>query len=755
MLKRFLPALALAACGLLTAAAVQAQTAPEGPRPCDYDRQQAQYFAAHPGEETRYRAMLHDVADNLLTAQQRGTLAALPDVTVPVVIHVLYLTTPGSNVPPANITTDRQIRAALDSVNLDYSKQNYDTALIIPRFRPIVGNIGFKFRLAKLDPNGNCTTGITRHYTTEASYGTAGASNVVYWNPDRYLNVWIVDDIASGAGGYTFGNLCPGGASTDGIVIRRSQFGVNNICRNNLCERSLTHEIGHFFGLPHTWGRTNTPGASTNCTMNGGRGDGIADTPLTAGYDQAAQGPCNTAYAPCRDASNQPIISNVQNYMDYSDCLRMFTLGQRAVMRGLLTDPRYSCRATLVSAANLALTGTNDGYVTVACAPIVAFSPTQTTVCENTPVSFRDYSYNLAAGGGTLTYTWDFPGGTPATATSPIATTSYATAGFYNVTLTVTNSAGPGTYTATNLIKVSGPAAGLTGPLTESFETPSFFAAFPPPSLLGYSTSGNTPTGTTNKPGYPSLSVRWQQQGGSIPAADGSNYLIVRNSTYVPMAVSVLTTPNIDLGGVQGTPFVEFSRYLAPRLDALGNPIIGTENLVVAGSTDCGVTYNTIANLTALQLYSSGTQPSTVPTSAADWQPLRLSVPQYQGARRLQLRFTMTNGTTAGNNFYFDALRVSSPLATRASLADRGIALYPNPLTNETALHLTLPATTQIGVRLTDVLGREVLALPAKAYAAGPQTIALSTTARALPAGLYVVRVALDGQVYSSKLTVQ
>ena len=749
MLKRFLPVLGLAAGSLLTSAPAQAQNGPEAARPCDYDRQQTLYFSAHPGEETRYRTLLREVANDLAnqTPQQRAALGAAPDVTVPVVVHVLYVTTPGSNTIPPNITTDRQIRAALDSVNLDYSKQNYDTAAIIPLFRPIVANVGFRFRLAKLDPNGNCTTGITRHNTTEASYGTAGAAGVVYWDPSRYLNIWVVEGIASGAGGYYFGGICST-TNPDGIVLLRSQFGVNNICRNNLCERSLTHEIGHFFALPHTWGRSNTPGLATNCSLD----DGIADTPNTAGYSQAVSGRCDTNAGICTDANGQRIIANVQNYMDYSDCLRMFTLGQRAVMRGLIANPSFACRANLVSAANLVRTGTNDGYVSLPCAPIADFAPTRTEVCENTPVSFRDYSYNLGTGSGTPTYSWSFPGGTPATATGLTATTSYATAGFYSVSLTVTNTVGSNTATETNLIKVSGPAAGLTGPVTESFETANFFNAFPPPSLRGYTTSGNTPVGTLALPGYPSQSVRFQQLNASafIAAADGNSYLLVRNISNVPKAVSVLTTPNIDVSQMPGVPFIEFSRYFSPRPGATNDEVF-----TLAGSIDCGVSYNTIQNIPLAQLYTSPTPMTNVPATPADWQRLRISIPQYQGARRLQLRFTMTNGTTAGNNFYFDGLRVSTPLAARAGLADRGIGLYPNPLTHETALHLSLPATTQIGVRLTDVLGREVLALPAKAYAAGEQVIALPTAARALPAGLYVVRVALDGQVYSSKLTVQ
>ena len=116
----------------------------------------------------------------------------------------------------------------------------------------------------------------------------------------------------------------------------------------------------------------------------------------------------------------------------------------------------------------------------------------------------------------------------------------------------------------------------------------------------------------------------------------------------------------------------------------------------------------------------------------------------------------MVNGVVQGNNLYVDNLRVSAPLATKASaLAGRGISVYPNPLTHETAVHLTLPGNTEVQLRLTDVLGREVLTLPAKTYGAGPQALSLQAAGRALRTGVYIVRISLGGEVFTSKLTVE
>ena len=217
----------------------------------------------------------------------------------------------------------------------------------------------------------------------------------MYWAANKYLNVWIVDGVSSGAGGYTFGGRdCN---SNDGIVLRRSQFGPNSACTANLCTRSLTHEVGHYFALSHTWGGTNTPGVAGNCNFD----DGIADTPNTVGVSGQT---CPTTMMSCTPG----LLANVQNYMDYADCEKMFTTGQKAVMRAsLINNP---CRRNLISAANLVATGTNDGFVATPAAPIVFFNPNKTTVCAGGTVMFRDYSYNVNSTSGGLTYAWSVSG---------------------------------------------------------------------------------------------------------------------------------------------------------------------------------------------------------------------------------------------------------------------------------------------------------------------------------------------------------
>ena len=85
-------------------------------------------------------------------------------------------------------------------------------------------------------------------------------------------------------------------------------------------------------------------------------------------------------------------------------------------------------------------------------APATDFSATSTTVCAGGTVGFTDQST-----GGPTSWSWSFPGGTPATSTLPNPSVSYATPGTYDVTLVSTNAAGSDTLTRQTFITVAAP----------------------------------------------------------------------------------------------------------------------------------------------------------------------------------------------------------------------------------------------------------------------------------------------------------
>src|SRR6185295_16406653 len=165
-------------------------------------------------------------------------------------------------------------------------------------------DIEIEFRLASIDPSGNCTNGIDR----VASYRTHNADDYSKLNPwpnNMYLNIWTVSDFGpnhEGAAAYSYypNNNIPDGE--DGVISLASyvgSIGTSSVTNS----RTLTHEVGHFLNLQHPWGNTNSPGVACG-------NDGVSDTPITKGWDHC---PGNNY-----DVCTAGVDENFQNYMEYS-----------------------------------------------------------------------------------------------------------------------------------------------------------------------------------------------------------------------------------------------------------------------------------------------------------------------------------------------------------------------------------------------------------------------------------------------------
>jgi len=100
--------------------------------------------------------------------------------------------------------------------------------------------------------------------------------------------------------------------------------------------------------------------------------------------------------------------------------------------------------------------------------PIAAFSSDKTYICPGQSVQFTDES-----DGDNLSYSWNFPGGTPASSAIQNPSVTYANAGIFSVTLTVTNAAGSNVKTVNGYVIVGN---GIPRFVTEGFQG----AAYPP-----------------------------------------------------------------------------------------------------------------------------------------------------------------------------------------------------------------------------------------------------------------------------------
>lgn len=262
---------------------------------------------------------------------------------VPVVVHVMHDGDDGN-------ITDEQVADGIGLLNRIFQASHPDTAQVIAYFKPRIGNANLEFRLARLDPAGQPTSGITRHDTslTRAADDPIKQLPGARWDPRRYLNVWVVIATAIGPAGYAY----PPGVrdARDGVVIRHAYLGSIGTAPDTQSRRyTLAHEVGHYLGLRHVGGPGNVTGPGLNKCADD---DGVADTPNTEG---SVLGTCDLGLRAC--PGDPDSLANVQNIMDYSaGCRAMFTRGQVALMRAGLAGG-FAGRAALVRAANLRRTG--------------------------------------------------------------------------------------------------------------------------------------------------------------------------------------------------------------------------------------------------------------------------------------------------------------------------------------------------------------------------------------------------------------
>ena len=94
----------------------------------------------------------------LATAQRmsRGRVAReAQTVTVPVVVHVVYREE-GENVSTA------QVKSQIAALNRDFRAKNADKSKVPAVWKGMVADARVEFKLARKDPSGKATSGITR-----------------------------------------------------------------------------------------------------------------------------------------------------------------------------------------------------------------------------------------------------------------------------------------------------------------------------------------------------------------------------------------------------------------------------------------------------------------------------------------------------------------------------------------------------------------------------------------------------------------
>ncbi len=285
---------------------------------------------------------LHANRPKIMGVQERVSvdLDEVQPVTIPIVFHIIHK----GEADETNIS-DEQVISQVAALDTGF------------RWGPGV-DTKIQFCLASRDPNGNPTNGITRHNGVDLfgnqydfdGVAPDGISDGVNdndlksatgcWNPDEYVNFYIVSEIdgnnaGNGIQGYAY--LGPTGDCRDGIVQLYNVTGTTGVLKPARQQgETAVHEMGHHLSLYHTFSNSNDC-VESNCET---QGDLVCDTPPTlvnTSCDASTFGECPEAMT--------------ENFMDYTSetCKYTFSVGQAERMHNMLQTSRqglvdsYAC----------------------------------------------------------------------------------------------------------------------------------------------------------------------------------------------------------------------------------------------------------------------------------------------------------------------------------------------------------------------------------------------------------------------------
>lgn len=578
----------------------------------------------------------------------------------------------------------------------------------------IAASFDIEFRLASIDPDGNCTNGIVRYYTPLTNSADDAIKKLSVWPSDKYLNIWVVKNIKTIRNewggiilGYaTFPNPGMSLFSNDGVIIKSDYFGnIGTSDSTSKMGRVATHEIGHWLSLIHTF--------QDGC--NGG--DLVQDTP-----------PANDANFGCKIGVNTCTNDNpdfpdmVQNYMDYSDgaCQNLFTEGQKT--RAMAALNAY--RNILFSRDNLIATGTDDDAVAGTCAPKSAFNAAVSTACEGNTVSFNDFSYN----GAVTSWSWSFPGGEPSTSTAQFPVVKYSTAGTYDVTLTVSNAVGTSTVTKTNYITVLPATSGING-VAQDFESNNF----------PYNWTLET-TSSTN----------WERT--TKVKSQGNACMMFANNLGETDSKVSFVSPAINLRE-SPTKMFSFTYAYAPRAMQTGTTL---DRLTVFVSVDCGKTWVSAWSRNGTLLNTLTGVPTTIvnyyPVYANEWKTIE--VPLLTWSTRTNVLIKLEFSSKGGHNIFIDNINLGYPTGVEGVKETQTAAMdvFPNPATNSATVSYWITNSEKVEMNMFDITGRKVLQLVNETVAPGAHDVYLDAEKmKNLTGGTYILEMKTSGQIITRK----
>ncbi len=485
----------------------------------------------------------------------------------------------GLNFPTNSIPV--RIHILQDSPGVGRSVDSNGIVQIINRLNSDFAATGFQFYKC-----GNI------NYITNAGYNDMNFSTefTPLYNATavaNIINIYFVRDLIFG--GSAAAGLAPTPGGRDYILMR-----------GNSALGNITHEAGHYFGLLHTHGVSNTERSKekvdgSNCAEEG---DFFCDTP-------ADPGQLNVTFTNCiyngtwGDANGQAYTPDVSNHMSYapSNCRTRFSDEQTAFMYWVYHEYRSYLQCSTIK---------------------VDFTYTAAQVCDSPyTVAFTNTSVGLSS------YQWDMTEDdiTDYTTTNPSHTFSQPTVRY---------------------VHLKGVQAGKTYHRHKKIE---FFKAKKVPAYESFNAA-------TLQDGWRLLDMDngrgWELAKAIGPDGQLSNMLRFRNYAYISStAEDQVYSTAYNLTGLQNARLTFDVAYAPTNI---------TDSLKIYISTDCGKTYGPlIFHAWGDSLKSAPKTYSEFEPTTQTWKTITVNLTPYVNN---YVRFKIENVNTGANNIYIDNFRI-------------------------------------------------------------------------------------------------
>ncbi len=551
---------------------------------------------------------------------------------IPVIVHVFNV----NNFIPV---TPGSVLEFIELANNHFSGILPNINNVQLEFQSVVSNPNIQIKLATKLPDSSCFNGIIFHDLPNVGLIPSDFS-VYSIDTEHYLNIHIAMSDFSYATFPTPGLIA--GNPNDFIFL------TNYDAR--LRQNTLVHELGHWVGLGHTFGPSNTSGISCN-------DDGIEDTPPTKG---SVGGTCNLTLSECAPR----VIENVNNHMDYSNCPLMFTAGQSERMRDVVSDTNLA-RHQIGTSDNIQRTGVFEQPY---CEGEITTYNDQFRGCDSTLIRL----YGMYSGFFADSVSWYCPGAAQELWLTDHPYVYYPSEGIKTAYFSVCRDGVCNTVEHiffADIVEASLSLPYTSFPFSEDFENDFSF----PQTNMTLVSDDSTPWQVCNFAGYNS-----------------------ENCLYVPaMFNSEIDTTSVLIGAFD---FTQLNNVLVTAKVAVSAPENGSYcifEIVLRNPCNFFIPSGAYLVLPIEEINEGNSEANFVPANSTQWHDIQFTWPNWNGASsaELELRvryFPLTPGNTP-EAFYLDDITVGElDLITQTNeIQFTDFDLFPNPVTEQLSLKLS------------------------------------------------------------------